>query len=203
MGSVVTSGSGHSSDPRAVRTRARLAGAFTAITARDPGVPVTVSAIVAEAGLNRSSFYAHFDTTGALAVYVLEQALRDLPEQDLAVRLSDTASGEQASRLVLGNIVDQVERQRTELVAVFGSADGGAALARFGQQLADNISYYFERIGFAPMRPPAELATAAVFLGHGLAAAVAAWLAEPRPREELIADLVALVPAWVHAPGPR
>lgn len=193
----------YSRDPRAVRTRARLAEAFTAVTARNPGMPVSVSAIVTEAGLNRSSFYAHFDTTGALAVYVLEQALAEVREQDLRLRLSGSAGGEDASRQVLGHILEQVERQRAELAAVFASADGPGALARFGQQLTANITQYFQRMGLTGGRSPAELATAAVFLGHGLAAAIAAWLAaEPRsPREELIEQLVALVPAWVHAPA--
>lgn len=204
MRSATTSAAGQSRDPRAIRTRARLAAAFTAVAARDPDTPVAVSAVVAEAGLNRSSFYAHFDTTGALAVYVLEQALEQLPEQDLRTRLRGTASGEEASRLVLGDIIDQVELQRVELAAVFGSTEGGTALARFGQRLADNIAYYFDRMPMAATRSPAQLATAARFLGHGLAAAIAAWLVdEPRrPRAELIADLVELVPTWVHAPDP-
>ncbi len=197
-------GEAHSRDPRAVRTRARLAEAFTAVAGRHPGTPVSVSAIVAEAGLNRSSFYAHFDTTGSLAVYVLEQALRAISEQDVQVRLIGAATGRDASRIVLGHILDQVEGQRTELLAVFGSADGGAATARFGRQLADNIGYYFQRLRFAPTRPPGELATTAVFLGHGLAAAIVDWLtdADPCPRDGLVDLLVGLVPSWVDS-APR
>ncbi|GAA1378917.1 TetR/AcrR family transcriptional regulator [Catellatospora chokoriensis] len=206
MGTEIRAGSGdtHSRDPRAVRTRARLAEAFTAVAGRHPGAPVSVSAIVAEAGLNRSSFYAHFDTTGSLAVYVLEQALRAISEQDVQVRLVGAATGRDASRIVLGHILDQVEGQRSELLAVFGSAEGGAATARFGRQLADNIAYYFRRLRFAPTRPGGELATTAVFLGHGLAAAIVDWLtaAEPCPRDELIDILVGLVPVWVDA-APR
>ncbi|MEV4417756.1 TetR/AcrR family transcriptional regulator [Catellatospora sp. NPDC049609] len=191
-----------SRDPRAVRTRARLAEAFTAVAARHPGAPVSVSSIVAEAGLNRSSFYAHFDTTGSLAVYVLEQALRDISEQDVQVRLVGAATGRDASRIVIGHILDQVEGQRTELLAVFGSAEGGAATARFGRQLADNIAYYFQRIR-PSARPDRELATTAVFLGHGLAAAIVDWLtaADPCPRVDLVDVLVGLVPDWVHAAG--
>ncbi|MEV0457669.1 TetR/AcrR family transcriptional regulator [Catellatospora methionotrophica] len=207
MGSEVRArqGDAHSRDPRAVRTRARLAEAFTAVAGRHPGAPVSVSAIVAEAGLNRSSFYAHFDTTGSLAVYVLEQALRAISEQDVQVRLVGRATGRDASRIVLGHIVDQVDSQRGELLAVFGSAEGGAATARFGRQLADNIAYYFQRLRFAPTRPPGELATTAVFLGHGLAAAIVDRLtaAAPCPREELIEILVGLVPSWVDASVPR
>ncbi|MFC7241902.1 TetR/AcrR family transcriptional regulator [Catellatospora aurea] len=195
----------HSRDPRAVRTRARLAEAFTAVAGRHPGAPVSVSEIVAEAGLNRSSFYAHFDTTGSLAVYVLEQALRAISEQDVQVRLIGEATGRHASRIVLGHILDQVEGQRAELLAVFGSAEGGAATARFGQQLADNIGYYFQRLRIAPARPPGELATTAVFLGHGLAAAIVHWLTgpDPCPRDDLVDVLVGLVPVWVDDLDPR
>ena len=89
-------------------------------------------------------------------------------------------------------------------MAVFGSAEGGAATARFGRQLADNIAYYFRRLRFAPTRSDGELATTAVFLGHGLAAAIVDWLtaADPCPRDDLIGILVGLVPTWVDA-APR
>lgn len=166
---------------------------------------MSVSAIVAEAGLNRSSFYAHFDTTGSLAVYVLEQALRAISEQDVQVRLIGEATGRDASRIVLGHILDQVEGQRAELLAVFGSAEAGAATARFGRQLAENIAYYFQRLRIAPTRAPGELATTAVFLGHGLAAAIVDWLtaADPGPRDGLVEVLVGLVPTWVDEPAPH
>lgn len=205
MGTDVRAEGAHSRDPRAARTRAKLAEAFTALAARRPGMPVSVSALVAEAGLNRSSFYAHFDTTGSLAVYVLEQALQAISEQDVQVRLVGAATGRDASRIVLGHILDQVEGQRGELLAVFGSADGGAATARFGRQLAENIAYYFQRLRIAPTRSPAELATTAVFLGHGLAAAIVDWLTatDPGPRDGLVDVLVGLVPAWVDDSDPR
>ncbi len=185
-----------------MRTRARLAQAFAAVAGRHPGAPVSVSSIVAEAGLNRSSFYAHFDTTGSLAVYVLEQALQAISEQDVQVRLVGETTGRDASRIVLGHILDQVEGQRAELLAVFGSAEGGAATARFGRRLADNIGYYFQRLHIA--RPGGELATTAVFLGHGLAAAIVDWLtaADPCPRDDLVDILVGLVPTWVDS-APR
>ncbi|NAS26418.1 TetR family transcriptional regulator [Herbidospora sp. NEAU-GS84] len=184
-----------STDPRAVRTRNRLAQAFTAVAGE---APVSVSAIVERAGLNRSSFYAHFDSTSELALYVLEQALIEISVEDLRARTSGAAEGVEASRVVVGRILDQVEGQRADLVAVFTSTAGGDARVLFGERIRANLTGYLEVA--APERSSAERATAAVMVGSGLASAVVAWLLGEIDcsRDDLLDLLVGLVPDWLN-----
>lgn len=187
-------------DPRAARTRLRLAQAFTALTGRG-SAPVSISAIVAEAGLNRSSFYAHFDTTSELALYVLEQALVEISLDDIRARATGEFSGREASRLVLGRIVDQVDAQRPDLVAVFTSAAGGDARVLFAERVRANLTGYLART--APERAATEREITAVMLGAGVAAVVVAWMLGEvdSSRDELLTRLVDLVPDWVHGLG--
>nr|WP_062339227.1 TetR/AcrR family transcriptional regulator [Herbidospora sakaeratensis] len=183
-----------STDPRAVRTRRRLAQAFTDLAGE---APVSVSAIVERAGLNRSSFYAHFDSTSELALYVLEQALIEISAADLRARTTGAAEGVAASRIVVGRILDQVEGQRAELVAVFASSAGGDARVLFGERIRANLTGYLEVA--APERPLAERDTAAVMVGAGLASAVVAWLLGEIDcsRDDLLDLLIGLVPGWL------
>jgi AcrR family transcriptional regulator len=232
------SGARRSADPRATHTRAKLARAFTTVAEGGAGAPLSVSAIVAEARVNRSSFYAHFDTTSDLAMYVLQDALAAISADDLRLRATGAATGAQASQLVLERILDQVERQRGELRAVFRSAVGWDARARFGDRLRAGIATYLEyaalqyatdperagservgservesdrarseraeceRAGSEPARrgfSESERAATAAFLGHGLAAAIAAWVTGELAcsRSELLRIMLDLVPARV------
>jgi AcrR family transcriptional regulator len=231
-----------------MHTRAKLARAFTTVAEGDAGAPLSVSAIVAAARVNRSSFYAHFDTTSDLAMYVLHDALAAISADDLRARATGAATGAQASELVLERILDQVERQRGELRAVFRSAVGWDARARFGDRLRANIATYLEyaadpeRAAGRPAhaeseraeseraeseraeseraeseraeserggnerggneRAESERAATAAFLGHGLAAAIAAWVTGELAcsRSELLRIMLDLVPAWVAGP---
>lgn len=192
-----------------MHTRAKLARAFTAVAEGDAGAPLSVSAIVAAARVNRSSFYAHFDTTSDLAMYVLQDALAAISADDLRARATGAATGAQASELVLERILDQVERQRGELRAVFRSAVGWDARARFGDRLRANIATYLEYAAGRPAhaeserggseRGGSERAATAAFLGHGLAATIAAWVTGELAcsRSELLRIMLDLVPAWV------
>jgi AcrR family transcriptional regulator len=49
-----------SSDPRALRTRSKLVGAFHVAIARSDPSAMSVSSLTQAAGVNRTSFYGHF-----------------------------------------------------------------------------------------------------------------------------------------------
>jgi AcrR family transcriptional regulator len=187
-------------DPRGARTRSKLARAYTVLATREPGASLTVNAVVGEANVHRSSFYAHFGTTDELALYVLDQALIAISDDDAQVRLSGQVRGAEASRLVLGRILDQVERQRAELVAIFRSEAAWAARGRFGEQLRSRMLAYFDRLGVTAHRPSTQLDATATLLGHGLAAAITSWLLGELdcPRAELLNVLIGMVPDWVN-----
>lgn len=115
------------------------------------------------------------------------------------------SAASRASTLTLEHILDHLDRQRGELLAVLGSAAGGDARTRFGEQLRTDIRDYFDRLSIGPDRAPAERDAAATFVGHGLAAAIVAWLTGEieAPRQELVPILVGLVPDWVNGTPPR
>lgn len=75
-------------DPeRRARTRARIMDAYWGLYASDPSRSVTVSAVIAEAGVHRSTFYDYFGDADAVLL-AIEDELAALFEAESAGALS-------------------------------------------------------------------------------------------------------------------
>src|SRR5689334_12633624 len=59
-------------DPRIVRTRELLGQAFMALMSEQEFEKITVQDITGRAGVNRATFYAHFEDKYALMNYMIE-----------------------------------------------------------------------------------------------------------------------------------
>ena len=185
-----------SQDPRARRTRERLVRAYVDLAKTSAGVP-TVSDVVRSAGVNRSSFYAHFTDVGDLSLYLLETALAAIYEASM---VSLRGGGRQDLAVTTGSmIIDAVIENAAALRAAVRQNPAlarrqiGVAIERSTIRLMHSIAGWEDA-----EREPLRLLV--IYLGHGWSGVLCAWLGGDHPlsRDELLQELVALNPD-----GPR
>lgn len=182
---------GRAADPRPARTRAAILAAVEALGTRDDDV--TVPAIVAEAGISRSSFYAHFRDLDALAVEILGEAFAEIEALDLELRRT---TGPTATALATTErLVDVFARRRQLYAAVLGSRT--TTEAHRAVQEAFAIQALGTMIATAP--PHVDPRAAADYVAGGSLAVLTAWLLSDEPAEtsHVQRQLVALLPAWL------
>lgn len=187
-------------DPRAVRTREKLIGAFhEAVRDCDPR-DMSVSALTRAAGVNRTSFYGHFSSPEDLAIHALSDLFDVVGNADIVMRSQHTVSGTEASRQALREIVTFVYERRASYARLLGP---GAA-----PQLVRAIADAFTRRTVASLEPMAARPAAAdptitaQFLAGGVLGVVGAWLAEessPWTPDELVRALIQCLPGWLLA----
>ncbi|AZZ55127.1 TetR/AcrR family transcriptional regulator [Rathayibacter iranicus] len=188
-----------SADPRTRRTRTRVFDAVERLVMQSGGERaegIAVSDIVREAGISRSSFYAHFDDAAAVASALLRE---DLVVADVAAGDGGDHTGAQALRRGYSRLIERLvdrhafhARLRSRASARVASDDAvfDAALALHRAVLARaEISAHID----------AELT--ATFAAGGVLAVVGAWLAGSLDGtdEELVEHLVSLLPIWLVA----
>src|ERR1700757_3847471 len=92
-----------SNDPRALRTRQKLVAAFPP-----------------PAGVNRPSFYSHFDSPEDLAIHALSELFDVVGDADIIRRAEHSVPAEEASRQALRDIVAFVYERRDSYARVLG-----------------------------------------------------------------------------------
>src|ERR1700744_5997676 len=90
-----------SSDPRALRTRQKLIGAFHAAVAGPDPAALSVTALTRAAGVNRTSFYSHFSSPEDLARHALSDLFDVVVNADIVMRAEHSVTAEEASRRAL------------------------------------------------------------------------------------------------------
>lgn len=100
------------SDPRARRTRRKLVEAFLGLVDdAGPAQPMATPAeLSARAGVNRTTFYAHFASTDDLAVEALSELFEIVASSDAAARMSHRSR--EASRSSLYEVAAFVDARR-------------------------------------------------------------------------------------------
>lgn len=184
-------------DARAVRTRAKLIEAFHRVVRDTDLDEISVSALTRAAGVNRTSFYAHFSSPDDLAIHALGELLDVVSSTDIVLRSENTLTAEAASRRALGEIVDFVWERRASYARLLGPA----APSRLPVAVTDAFAAHAARsIREMPGRPPeADPVLTAQFIAAGVLHVVGRWLAEPRrwSRERLVVALMHCLPGWI------
>jgi AcrR family transcriptional regulator len=179
-------------DPRPARTRAAIVAAVEALSAR--GEEVTVPAIVAEAGISRSTFYTQYRDLDALAVAILTTAFTEIEALDLELRRGDTTAIETA-RATTAQLVAEFARKRALYAGVLGSRTTTeahrAVQAAFAEQALDTMR--------ATVPDDVDPRLAADYVAGGSLAVITAWLLseQPGPTEHVQRQLIALLPPWL------
>lgn len=178
-------------DPRAARTRQGILAAVARLHSSD-AADISVSDIVREAKISRSSFYAHFSSLDDLAVALLRQEFASVAAP--RARNADPVSGlrESYTRLV------QHFAQRESIY----SYALGLPLSR--RAFDDVIAAYAEQV-LASFDEPASEADAirarlaATYVAGGTVSLLSAWVANHHhiSADELVEQLIDLLPPWL------
>ena len=187
-----------STDPRPTRTRTRLFEAADRVVARG-GTP-TVTAIVAEAGVSRASFYAHFSGIDDLAIRLQDEALAEIAAQAV---LDDAAHDAEAMLASQRRLVAHYAEHRALYRTVLSLPSAGDAASRAADAMAATIAARIEEVA----TPPAGIdpALAAAYIASAATGLIVSWLlGRVDADEETIArHLLELMPVWMHTPtGP-
>ena len=186
-----------SSDVRARRSRERLIATYIQLT-NQTGAEPTVTDLVRAAGVNASTFYAHFHNLTELTLYVLDSALTTMFHAPFDVDRTQPTTAEMRDRTAAA-IVAAVQQQREPLRAAVRN-DRPLTRKRIGEAIARNNRDIIRHFPAWSSVPEESLRLMLSYLGYGWSGVICAWLADDinlRP-DELAAELVALNPD-----GPR
>lgn len=182
--------SADTSDPRAERSRAQLTDALSTLLHGRDARDISVSALCAEAGVSRPTFYQHFASVDEVAVAGIERRLAELGP-------GATGDPEAAYRLLVAFLGDLDARRDTWRRTIGRDTVFPASRDAVETWLADRLAEQ------APTAAP----TAVRYAAAGFLGAVRAWLFEeagphrPGPADMAV-QLVELSGAVLAAPGP-
>lgn len=189
-----------STDPRAVRTRQKLAEAFrAAIVDRDPAA-MSVASLTRAAGVNRTSFYSHFASPEDLAIHALSELLDVVGDADILMRSERSVPAEEASRRALRDIVGFVYERRDSYARILGPGAAPGLLRAVTDAFAERTAASLDRVGNRPAG--ADVRVTARFLAGGVLGVLGAWLADERsqwPPDDLVEALIQCLPGWLNA----
>lgn len=162
------------------------------------GRSLTISSIVTEAGLSRSSFYTQFRDIGDIAVQLIDEVYRDIIPLDERIRAAGT--GREATLAALEILTREMHARRH----LFTAALGAVATARQHRM----VWRIMAQAALPAIRKTAPAGidheAAAAFVAAGVLAALVYWLqSDPdRPAHEVQQEIVALLPPWLAADHP-
>ncbi len=166
-------------DPRPARTRAAIIAAIERLSER--GAELSVSSVVVEAGLSRSSFYSQFNDIGDVAVQLIREHYEQAPAPE------DAGSA-------VKHLLVEFDAHRHLYSAVLGNSAVVAAEWAVCEIIANTWQPLLQEVVPSHIRPE----FAARFLASGALAIIVGWLRSEKPASiDLIADqLVEMLPAW-------
>lgn len=185
-------------DPRAERTRRQIRDAVLAFSAEAEG-DLTVSAVARRAGVNRSSFYAHFDSLDQVAIELLDESLETIAELGWRARVGESTLGSEGHDLL--SLVEHIAQQRRLYTAVLVTADSAPqAQVHVAGVLTKRFEQAFIRHGAADLVDSTTVRATAIGVGAAVAAVLTAWLrGDLVCSPDLLAEqLASVLPAWTQ-----
>lgn len=188
-------------DARQARTRLALDGALHRLLASTPLDTITVSQLCREAGVHRTTFYAHAPTVYAFAIDEFTRRLDQISA--VAVAPGETDTDEIAERYFesLVQLLEHVASERSGYRALFGASVRGAFRSVLTERLRHRAMLAIEVWGAraVPGIPQTEQsrAEASAFIAGGLVSVIETWAFGDDVDAAAAARRVGtLMPAW-------
>lgn len=183
-------------DARIIRTRAALHQAIIDLSSRKPLVEITVSELAELAGINRVTFYKHYDTPAETLAAALNarlvESLSEPGEHD-----SDRAALLQRTFGVL----DHIDEYHTLYSLAYRDHIEGTIPVMLAQHFSEIfLTYLTQRRKKKPAIPDVDLDLAASFFASGITGSIHVWLTGGEmSRDRFTDNLDRLFPSWFFA----
>ncbi|SJM62014.1 TetR/AcrR family transcriptional regulator [Gulosibacter sp. 10] len=162
---------------------------------RDEPGPLTVAALTQTAGVNRATFYDHFESPQDVLLGVLAEDLDALRESDDALRKDPGLSRTAILRTALLGVVEHVRRFEPIYRRSLSNPADGVTHHALSSHFAESVRRILDRQD--PPPPGLHLPIAAEFIAHALVGALEVWLAAPDlSEEELVDGILGCMPDW-------
>lgn len=187
-------------DPRRVRTRQALGEALLRVLRSTPLDDVTVTQLCREAGVHRTTFYAHADSVPAFAVMMVSREVDD--DSTVGVSPGSETPDESAAQYLqaLSDMFAHVVAERSLYRPLFASTSRGALRVALDQRLRHRVGIALdvlakEGVPDVPLGPAGDEAVA--FIAGGLGGVLEAWSREDDEDAAAAARRVLrLMPPW-------
>jgi AcrR family transcriptional regulator len=194
--------SARSTDPRAVRTRAKLTEAFGRLAESTAPGDITVAALTQAAGVHRTAFYKQFASPEEFYVDLLRDLFDVISSSDTTMRVEQAVSGHEASRRAMSRVVGFVAARRATYAPLLGFDAAPGVLRAITEACAELTARAIARMQDRPATVDVEVVSQ--FLAHGLVGVIGRWLADSDGRlsdDAVVDQLVQCFPAWLTAPA--
>ncbi len=178
-------------DPRRQRTHAAIHSAIGRLS--HAGVPLTVPAIVAEAGVSRSTFYAQYTGLEEVLTATMTQSFADIAELDISLRAS--VSPTETAQATTTALVAAFAQHRVLCRGVFRSDARAVVLDALLTAFVEHATPTMTIAAPRGVDPHA----AAGYVGGGTLTVLLNWVLddEPTSSSRLQEQLLAFLPAWM------
>lgn len=180
-------------DARILRTRAALHTAIIDLSSEKQIIDITVSELADHAGINRVTFYKHYNTPAETLAEALNSELRGS-----AGAAPDVALDRAAVMQSVYHVLDHIEAHRELYLLAFRTHVDGTVPVMLAKHFAENFyAYLTKRRKKKPAVPDIDLDVAASYLASATTGAISVWLLEgDMSRERFFENLDRLLPAW-------
>ncbi len=195
-----------SEDPRQRRTRESLGAALARLLATESLDDISVAELCREAGVHRTTFYAHADSVRDFALAEFSRTIDDLSA--VTVEPGEGSPEVVATRyfIALRHVLEHVVEDREAYRSLFGSSTRGVfrsaleAPLRARARLAIEV-WTREGVPGVPSGEPG-IAEAAAYIAAGLAGAIEVWaLNDENDAEAAAVRFASLMPRWWPEPA--
>jgi AcrR family transcriptional regulator len=186
---------------RVPATREAIASAVLSLSSA--GTPLTVSAVVREAGISRPTFYTHFADLGGVIVMIHERALAQVATwQRTALTDPEHWSEPDAQRESFRRFAAYVHEHRELYATIFALPTGAEVRRRVSRVMADALQERLEKVATPPPGISAELISSA--LAAAYMHILERWVQGELDAtvDDVMAHLAELMPAWLADPVP-
>jgi AcrR family transcriptional regulator len=184
-----------SRDPRALRTRAALLAATATLMHQAPE-SFTAERIADEAGVSRSSFYAHFTSPEAAAIEVFRETIEQIGRDGASGLPQGSAHGRDFARAATAAVVKHVSENqdlyRAVLTMDLPSEAYSTVFADFGATVRAAV------LSLERVPEHVDPSTAATYIAGGALAVLRERIASSHPIDQalLVEELVGMIPDW-------